>query len=74
MSHFVDHELHASDAVDFLVIANATLLTMETGDVQGDLFHDAFVFLSGGQIVAILGMQDAVIPHGAVVLDAQGGT
>ena len=61
------------ESTDFLVIANATLLTMETGDLRGDLLHDAFVFLAGGEIVAILGVQDAVIPYGTTVINAEGG-
>ncbi|KAH9935808.1 hypothetical protein B0H21DRAFT_780838 [Amylocystis lapponica] len=58
---------------DFFVIANATLLTMGTGDLNSDLLHDAILVTRGGEIEAIVGAQDGVIPYGASVLDAQGG-
>ena len=59
---------------DFFVIANATLLTMETGHVQPDLIHDAVLVTRGGEIEAIVGVHDFVAPYGATVLDAEGGT
>lgn len=59
---------------DFFVIANATLLTMENGNVQSDLLHDAVLVTRGGEIEAIVGVHDFVAPYGATVLDAQGGT
>lgn len=68
---------HEDDAAltstDFLVIYNATLLTMENGGPRGDLLHDALLIVRNGKINAILGIQDAVIPYGAKTFDAQGG-
>ncbi|TFK87930.1 hypothetical protein K466DRAFT_599091 [Polyporus arcularius HHB13444] len=58
---------------DFFVIANATLLTMETGNVQSDLWHDAVIVTRGGEIEAIVGVHDVELPYGTTVLDAEGG-
>lgn len=56
---------------DYLVIANATLLTMETGDYD-DIIEDAIIVTRGGQIEAIVSAQDA-LPYGATVINAEGG-
>lgn len=64
-----DAEAHAN--ADYLVIANATLLTMETGDYD-DILEDAIIVSRGGQIEAIVGAQDA-LPYGATVFNAEGG-
>lgn len=67
---------YGEDAVenaDFFVIANATLLTMETGNIKGDVLRDAVLVARGGEIEAIVGVRDAVIPYGTTVIDAQGG-
>ncbi|OBZ75588.1 hypothetical protein A0H81_04846 [Grifola frondosa] len=58
---------------DFFVIANATLLTMETGDLRFDVLRDAVLVTRSGEIEAIVGVHDLIIPYGATVLDAQGG-
>ena len=58
---------------DFFVIANATLLTMETVNVKDDILRDAVLVSRGGEIEAIVGVHDAVIPYGATIIDAQGG-
>ncbi|KAJ3550145.1 hypothetical protein NM688_g5104 [Phlebia brevispora] len=58
---------------DVLVITNATLLTMETGSLQSDVIHHAVLFTRNGRVEAIGGSQDAVIPEGAMLLDAEGG-
>ncbi|TFY58581.1 hypothetical protein EVJ58_g6333 [Rhodofomes roseus] len=65
-----DEEALAS--ADFFVIANATLLTMESGDLRSDILEDAILVTRGGQIEAIVGAQDAVIPYGATVFNAEG--
>ena len=59
---------------DVLVIANTTLLSMDSGDLQGDIFHDAVLFVRNGRIESVVGSHDAVIPQGAMVLNAEGGT
>ena len=64
----------ASAKSDFLVIYNATLLTMDGDGPETDLLHDSLMIVAGGEIVTILGVQDAVIPYGATTFDAQGGT
>lgn len=64
----------ASVNSDFLVIYNATLLTMDGDGPEKDLLHDSLMIVAGGEIVTILGVQDAVIPYGAMTFDAQGGT
>ncbi|KAI8999066.1 hypothetical protein BD414DRAFT_476891 [Trametes punicea] len=58
---------------DFFVIANATLLTMETGDLKSDVLRDAVLVTRNGEIESIVGVHDAVIPTGAPVLDVEGG-
>ncbi|KAH9926124.1 uncharacterized protein B0H18DRAFT_1085078 [Fomitopsis serialis] len=69
----IAHEDAAALAnADLFVIANATLLTMETGDLRADVLEDAILVTRGGQIEAIVGTQDAVIPYGASVLNAEG--
>ncbi|EPT06231.1 hypothetical protein FOMPIDRAFT_124868 [Fomitopsis schrenkii] len=63
-----DVEAYAN--ADYLVIANATLLTMETGD-HDDIVEDAIIVTRSGQIEAIVGSQDA-LPYGATVFNAEG--
>ncbi|OSX64767.1 hypothetical protein POSPLADRAFT_1166862 [Postia placenta MAD-698-R-SB12] len=72
-AHAMSSDEEARASADFFVIANATLLTMETGDLRYDVFDDAILVIQGGEIEAIVGSQDAVIPRGATVLDAEGG-
>ena len=67
-----DEEARAN--ADFLVFTNATLLTMDSGSVQEDLLHDAILVTRSGEIEAIVGIGDYVIPYGATVIDVQGGT
>ncbi|OSD02024.1 hypothetical protein PYCCODRAFT_1435709 [Trametes coccinea BRFM310] len=63
----------AKENADFFVIANATLVTMETGDLKADILRDAVLVTRNGEIEAIVGVHDAVIPYGATVLDVEGG-
>nr|VWO98440.1 Cytochrome P450 monooxygenase AKT7 (EC (AK-toxin biosynthesis protein 7) [Ganoderma boninense] len=63
----------ANSGADFFVFANATLLTMSTGNIHNDILHDAVLVTRNGQIEAIAGVHDYVIPYGATVLDAEGG-
>ncbi|OCH90621.1 hypothetical protein OBBRIDRAFT_887531 [Obba rivulosa] len=62
-----------SPSPGFLVVANARLLTMETGDLAQDLREDAMLFVRDGEIMAVVSMQDAVIPEHAMILDVDGG-
>ncbi|KAI0373252.1 hypothetical protein BV20DRAFT_963082 [Pilatotrama ljubarskyi] len=63
----------AGKHADFFVIANATLVTMETGDLKSDVLRDAVIVTRNGEIEAVVGIHDAVIPYGATVLDVEGG-
>ena len=63
----------ASSGADFFVFANATLVTMSTGNIHNDILRDAVLVTRNGQIEAIAGVHDYVIPSGATVLDAEGG-
>ena len=63
----------ASSGADFFVFANATLVTMSTGNIHNDILRDAVLVTRNGQIEAIAGVHDYVIPYGATVLDAEGG-
>ncbi|KZT73997.1 hypothetical protein DAEQUDRAFT_761464 [Daedalea quercina L-15889] len=62
-------EAHAN--ADYFVISNATLLTMETGNLHEDILEDAIIVTRGGQIEAIVG-EGAAIPYGATVINAEG--
>ncbi|KAL0947553.1 hypothetical protein HGRIS_013647 [Hohenbuehelia grisea] len=62
----------ASNA-DVLVIYNATLLTMETGDSVSDLMYGGALVSRGGVIESVGSLHDLVVPGGATVIDAQGG-
>lgn len=58
---------------DVLVITNATILTMESGSGT-DLIDSGAIVTRGGVITSVGPSRNAVIPHGATVIDAQGGT
>ena len=58
---------------DYFVFSNATLLTFDTGALKSDILHDAVLVTRAGEIEAIAGVHDVVIPYGATVLDVQGG-
>ncbi|EKM56024.1 uncharacterized protein PHACADRAFT_122127 [Phanerochaete carnosa HHB-10118-sp] len=58
---------------DVLVFTNATLLTMESGSLLQDVLHDAVLISRGGRVEAIVGIEDYVVPHGATVINAEGG-
>ena len=66
---------HETDSVnsDVLVIANATILSMETGDPDSDLIHDGILVTRGGVIESVGTMRSVVVPAGATVIDAHGG-
>lgn len=57
---------------NFLVIFNATLLTMESGPRE-DLLRDAVLVTRSGEIEAIVGIGEFVASDGMKLLDAQGG-
>ena len=59
---------------DVVIIFNATLLTMETGNKQADLIPDGLLVIRGGVIDHIGPIGGFVTPIGATVIDAAGGT
>ncbi|EKM56016.1 uncharacterized protein PHACADRAFT_209515 [Phanerochaete carnosa HHB-10118-sp] len=70
--------LHTNDEqalanADVLVFTNATLLTMESGSLLQDVMHDAVLVSRGGRVEATVGIEDYVVPHGATVINAEGG-
>ncbi|KAF5379918.1 hypothetical protein D9757_007232 [Collybiopsis confluens] len=61
---------------DVVVINNATVLTMETGDIEKDLLHNGVVVVRGGVIESIFSVDegdDFVVPEGATVVNAKQG-
>ncbi|KAH7914053.1 hypothetical protein BJ138DRAFT_1177560 [Hygrophoropsis aurantiaca] len=60
---------------DVLVITNAKILTMESGEVDRDLIPRGTVVIKGGVIESVFGdaHMHSDIPRGATVIDAQGG-
>jgi hypothetical protein len=56
-----------------LVISNATLLTMVTGNLEQDLIQNGTVVVQDGAIVSAGTYGDLDIPALATVIDAQGG-
>ncbi|KAF4578451.1 hypothetical protein EYR36_000258 [Pleurotus pulmonarius] len=62
----------AVDSADVLIIFNATLVTMETGNVASDIIYNGALVTRGGVIEAAGLTQDLVIPSGATVIDARG--
>lgn len=58
---------------DVLVIFNATLLTMATGNPLTDLIHDAVIIVKGGVLEKICSVESDCIPQGVTIIDAQGG-
>ncbi|KAF9501145.1 hypothetical protein BDN71DRAFT_1479710 [Pleurotus eryngii] len=62
----------AVDSADVLVIFNATLVTMETGNVVSDVIDNGALVTRAGVIEAAGLTQDLVIPSGATVIDARG--
>lgn len=62
--------LHDSDVV---VVSNATVLTMESGNVQDDLIRDGVLVVRGGIIECVDARQRCQVPDDATVVDAKGG-
>ena len=49
-------DVEAQANAEFLVIVNATLLTMETGDPHQDVFHDGILVTRDGKIEVVVGI------------------
>lgn len=66
--------LDLQDGSDTLVITNATVLTMETGEIGNDLIENGTLVTRGGVIQYVGPISQAFsIPARAQVIDAQGG-
>lgn len=65
----VDSDLVNADA---LVIINARILTME-GHPNNSLLPDGVLVSRSGVIESVGDVRSVTIPHGATVIDAQGG-
>lgn len=62
----------ASENSDVFVIFNATVLTMETGDLELDLIRQGVITIRGGVIESV-GPVGTLVPTGVTAFDAQGG-
>ncbi|KAJ7623213.1 hypothetical protein FB45DRAFT_924921 [Roridomyces roridus] len=62
----------AENNSDVFVIFNATVLTMETGDLERDLVRQAVVTIHGGVIESISPL-GSLVPSGVAAFNAQGG-
>ena len=58
---------------DLVVITNATLLTMESGNPEIDLIRNGVLTIRGGVIEYVGPSLDHIPPTGATVIDAEGG-
>ncbi|PFH52496.1 hypothetical protein AMATHDRAFT_173604 [Amanita thiersii Skay4041] len=72
-AHVHKEWLHIENNADVVVINNATILTMETGEVDEDLIQGGRLVVQGGVIQSIETSEESKIPEGATVIDAQGG-
>ena len=62
-----------SNNFDVLVITNATLLTMESGNPEADLIRNGILTIRGGVIEYVGPSLNYTPPTGATVIDAEGG-
>jgi hypothetical protein len=58
---------------DVIVLDNALLVTMETGNMDEDIIPDGRLVIQGETIVAVGPMSEVDIPDGALVQDMEGG-
>ncbi|KAG8988372.1 hypothetical protein FRB90_002790 [Tulasnella sp. 427] len=66
-----DADHMAKRQADILVIINATIVTMSTGDERQDIIYGGTIIVQGG-VIQLVGPNLAV-PQGAKVIDAEGG-
>jgi hypothetical protein len=69
-----DHEWLRAQASDTVVIFNATLLTMNTGNPARDLIPGGILVSRGGVIDAVGALENFVVPGGSTVINAHRGT
>lgn len=67
--------LTSSANSDVLVVYNATVVTMETGDIDKDLLQQAVLVIRGGVIESVSSGHEymATAPDGATLINARGG-
>ncbi|TFK34840.1 hypothetical protein BDQ12DRAFT_688936 [Crucibulum laeve] len=65
--------LKIQDNSDVLVIMNATLLTMTSGNPRSDLIPGGVLVSRGGVIDSVGALENFIAPTGATVINAQGG-
>lgn len=66
-------EAGEGENADVLVLTNATLVTMETGDLEGDVVRNGVIVMRGGTIRQVGKAADVDMPPGARVIDVAGG-
>ena len=67
LSHIVSNDF------DLVVITNATLLTMESGNPEVDLIQNGLLTIRAGVIESVGSSLNYIPPTGATVIDAEGG-
>ncbi|KDR81896.1 hypothetical protein GALMADRAFT_60409 [Galerina marginata CBS 339.88] len=65
--------LSTADNSDTLIIYNATLLTMASGDLDTDLIQNGLLVIRGGVIDGVGSHTGFVVPPGATVINANAG-
>ncbi|KAF8810077.1 hypothetical protein BYT27DRAFT_7162151 [Phlegmacium glaucopus] len=69
-----EHVSHiTSNNFDLVVITNATLLTMESGNPEADLIRNGVLTIRAGVIESVGAFLNYTPPTGATVIDAEGG-
>jgi hypothetical protein len=63
----------ASNNLDLVVITNATLLTMESGNPEADLIRNGVLIIRAGVLESAGPSLNYTLPTGATVIDAEGG-
>lgn len=58
---------------DVLVIYNATIVTMETGDIDLDLLEESALVVRAGVIESVSSAHGFMVPDGATMINARGG-
>lgn len=66
-------EARAFSGVDIVAFVNATILTMEHGDVHRDLISGGTVILRDGFIDTVGKDGEVAVPAGALIIQTDGG-
>lgn len=65
--------LTSSANSDVLVVYNATIVTMETGNIDIDLLHEAVLVVRAGVVESVSSTHGFMVPDGATMINARGG-